>query len=73
MSYVTIGDARYFYQIASEQSGAERPALILLHGSGGDSSVWEKQIGGFGHNVTVIAPDLPGHGGSTPTPAMSGL
>jgi pimeloyl-ACP methyl ester carboxylesterase len=36
-------------------------ALILLHGSGGDSSVWEEQLS---ENITIIAPDLPGHGQS---------
>jgi len=64
MPYLSIGDARYFYQIAPEHSAAEHPALILLHGSGGDSSVWEKQIDGFGRDAAVIAPDLPGHGQS---------
>ena len=38
--------------------------LVLLHGSGGDSSVWEKQIQGLGDDVRTIAPDLPGHGQS---------
>lgn len=35
--------------------------MILLHGSGGDSSVWEKQLG---QDIPLIAPDLPGHGQS---------
>jgi pimeloyl-ACP methyl ester carboxylesterase len=60
----TIGTAQYFYQISSDHIASEIPVLILLHGSGGDSSVWEKQIAGFDHKVTVVAPDLPGHGQS---------
>ncbi len=64
MPCATIGDARYFYQTAPEHSAAEQPALILLHGSGGDSSVWEGQIQGLGHGIKMIAPDLPGHGQS---------
>jgi len=64
MPYLSIGDVRYFYQIAPEHSAAEQPALILLHGSGGDSSVWGAQIEGLGHRIKVIAPDLPGHGQS---------
>ena len=64
MPYVSIGDARYFYQISSDPIAPELPVLVLLHGSGGDSSVWEKQIYGFGREVAVIAPDLPGHGQS---------
>jgi pimeloyl-ACP methyl ester carboxylesterase len=64
MSWAIIEDVRCFYQIASAHNAEAAPVLILLHGSGGDSSVWENQIGGFGHNITVIAPDLPGHGQS---------
>ena len=60
----TIGTAQYFYQILSDQIASELPVLLLLHGSGGDSSVWEKQIDGFGREITVLAPDLPGHGQS---------
>jgi pimeloyl-ACP methyl ester carboxylesterase len=64
MPCVTIRTAQYFYQISSDQIVSKLPVLILLHGSGGDSSVWEKQIDGFGREVAVIAPDLPGHGQS---------
>jgi pimeloyl-ACP methyl ester carboxylesterase len=64
MPCVTIRTAQYFYQISSDHIAPELPVLILLHGSGGDSSVWEKQIDGFGREVAVIAPDLPGHGQS---------
>ncbi len=71
MPCVTIGDARYFYQTAPEHSAAEQPALILLHGSGGDSSVWEGQIQGLGHGIKIIAPDLPGHGQSDGPLCMS--
>ena len=64
MPCVTIRTAQYFYQISSDQIASKLPVLILLHGSGGDSSVWEKQIDGFGHDAAVIAPALPGHGQS---------
>jgi len=64
MPCVTISTAQYFYQISSDQIASELPVLVLLHGSGGDSSVWEKQIDGFGREITVLAPDLPGHGQS---------
>ena len=62
MPFVTIGSARFFYRGSIHKTSAERPALIFLHGSGGDSSVWEKQIQGLDPYFTVIAPDLPGHG-----------
>ncbi len=64
MPYVNIDDARYFYQLSSPPVTSAEMALILLHGSGGDSSVWEEQLRGLGLAITVIAPDLPGHGKS---------
>jgi pimeloyl-ACP methyl ester carboxylesterase len=64
MPYVTIEDARYFYEISSGTAPSEQAVIILLHGSGGDSSVWEEQVRGLGQNIRTIAPDLPGHGKS---------
>jgi len=61
MPHITIGAARYFYRTSKGKTAAGRNLLILLHGSGGDSSVWEKQLS---ENIPMIAPDLPGHGQS---------
>jgi pimeloyl-ACP methyl ester carboxylesterase len=42
-----------------------RPALLLLHGAGLDRSVWDAQATGLAaRGRAVLAPDLPGHGGS---------
>jgi len=61
MPYITVAASQYFYRTNNSPAAADGNTLILLHGSGGDSSVWEKQLGG---NSAVIAPDLPGHGQS---------
>jgi pimeloyl-ACP methyl ester carboxylesterase len=61
MPHIRIGAACYFYLTNKDQTAAGRHILILLHGSGGDSSVWEKQLS---ENIPMIAPDLPGHGRS---------
>jgi pimeloyl-ACP methyl ester carboxylesterase len=42
-------------------------AVLLLHGLGGDHTVWNAQIGPLGERYRVLAPDLRGHGRS-PTP-----
>lgn len=42
-------------------------AVLLLHGLGGDHTVWNAQIGPLGEKFRVLAPDLRGHGRS-PTP-----
>ena len=64
MPDATIGSSQFFYRMSSDAIPADRTVLILLHGSGGDSSVWEEQLLAFAPFITVIAPDLPGHGES---------
>lgn len=46
-----------------------RAVLMLVHGSGGDSSVWTRQLEGLSRRFRVVAPDLPGHGASGGGPA----
>jgi pimeloyl-ACP methyl ester carboxylesterase len=40
------------------------PAVLLLHGWGGDHSVWNAQIEPLSEKLHVLAPDLRGHGRS---------
>lgn len=47
------------------------PALIFLHGVGGDSSAWDDQISSFGINRRTIAWDMPGYGKSAPLDDVS--
>ncbi|CAB4859756.1 unannotated protein [freshwater metagenome] len=42
------------------------PVLLLIHGMAGDFHNWQGVIEPLARNHTVIAPDLPGHGGSAP-------
>jgi pimeloyl-ACP methyl ester carboxylesterase len=42
------------------------PVLLLIHGMAGTSENWEAVIEPLARGHTVIAPDLPGHGGSAP-------
>lgn len=39
-------------------------AVLLLHGVGGDHSLWNAQIGALSARYRVLAPDLRGHGRS---------
>jgi pimeloyl-ACP methyl ester carboxylesterase len=41
------------------------PPLVMLHGPGEFAERWTRVIPGLAANHRVIAPDLPGHGGST--------
>jgi pimeloyl-ACP methyl ester carboxylesterase len=42
------------------------PVLLLIHGLGGTRNTWRYLIDDLARTHTVIAPDLPGHGGSDP-------
>ncbi len=44
----------------------EGPVLLLIHGLGGSYENWAEVIEPLARTHTVIAPDLPGHGGSAP-------
>jgi pimeloyl-ACP methyl ester carboxylesterase len=42
------------------------PVLLLIHGIAGSRENWQAVIEPLARNNTVLAPDLPGHGGSAP-------
>jgi pimeloyl-ACP methyl ester carboxylesterase len=49
------------------------PAAVFIHGAGMDHTVWALQTRSFAHHGrSVLALDLPGHGGSE-GPALSGI
>ena len=39
------------------------PPLLLLHGAYEDSRIWARVLGELARDFTVIALDMPGHGG----------
>jgi pimeloyl-ACP methyl ester carboxylesterase len=47
-----------------ETAGAGGVSLVLVHGSGGNTSVWRAQMAGLADVARVLAVDLPGHGRS---------
>lgn len=53
--------------------GGEGPPLILVHGLGGAASNWTELAALLGSRHRLLVPDLPGHGGSSALPAVSGL
>lgn len=51
-----------------ELSGDD-PAMVLIHGAGMDSTVWQQQTRFLAHRrLRAVAVDLPGHGGSDGEP-----
>ena len=56
----TAGNIYYF---ASKQGVVSKPAVVLIHGAGGDHLHWPHNVRRLG-KYQVLAPDLPGHGKS---------
>jgi pimeloyl-ACP methyl ester carboxylesterase len=53
------------HTISYVQKGAG-PLLLLIHGMAGSLDTWRSVIDPLARNATVLAVDLPGHGGSSP-------
>lgn len=49
----------------SYRRAGEGPVVVLIHGLASYSGTWDQVVPLLAEHVTVIAPDLPGHGGST--------
>ena len=53
--------------------GGSGPPLVLVHGLGGAASNWTELAPLLETRHRLLVPDLPGHGGSSALPAVSGL
>ncbi len=60
------GRTRYFV-------AGDGPPLLLVHGLGGSATNWVELAPLLASQHRVIAPDLPGHGGSEPLAGLAGL
>jgi pimeloyl-ACP methyl ester carboxylesterase len=53
--------------------GGDGPTVILIHGLGGAATNWTELAPLLARRHRVLAPDLPGHGGSEPLAEVTGL
>jgi pimeloyl-ACP methyl ester carboxylesterase len=64
MSYITINDAKIYYQAQGDHLSDQTP-IVLIHGSTVDSQTdWDSLIPGLAQHYKVFAPDCRGHGKS---------
>jgi pimeloyl-ACP methyl ester carboxylesterase len=54
------------------EGGTGKP-LLLIHGAGATAKLWHRQMGPFAIHFRVIAPDLPGFGGSARCPEIKSV
>jgi pimeloyl-ACP methyl ester carboxylesterase len=57
----------------SYQRAGEGPPLVLVHGAGDDSRIWQPQLAALADEFTVVAWDEPGAGRSCDVPVGFGL
>lgn len=67
---VTTGDGLEWHYLRS-QAAADKPAVLLVHGFGADSSNWVRFANALEGEFRFIIPDLPGHGDTTATTDMN--
>ena len=59
-------------EIAYRRAGAG-PPLVMLHGAASDGRIWGPQLDALASELTVVAWDQPGAGGSSDPPDDFGL
>ena len=55
-------------EVSYEDYGAG-PVVLLIHGSPGNGKAWQRVGERLAERFRIVAPDLPGHGATTPQPA----
>ena len=73
---VIVRGTRIRVETSGRRTG-DTPPLVLVHGAGGDASLWAPQEERFREETRVLRVELPGHGGSggggeTTVPAYAG-
>jgi magnesium chelatase accessory protein len=64
--FVEAAGLRWHVQVMGEG-----PVLLLLHGTGASTHSWRAVMPKLAPHFTVVAPDLPGHAFTNPTPKQS--
>jgi pimeloyl-ACP methyl ester carboxylesterase len=72
MPRITLDGQVWRYRAAG-RTHPDRPPLLLVHGAAGGQYVWHALIRALGPAHRILAPDLPGHGGSLPLAGPHGL
>ena len=69
---LVVNGAETFVATGGREFDPALPTMVFLHGAGLDHSVWALLARSFAHRgFGVLAPDLPGHGGSGGAPLAS--
>ena len=74
MATIRVRDRNTYYHDGGIPWEKGRPAVIFLHGGGGEHSMWQQQSRALAHGgFNVAALDLPGHGKSEDDPSIASV
>ena len=74
MATISVNGKQCGYGNGGKAWEAGQPAAVLIHGAGGDHTVWMLQSRALAHaGWNVVAVDLPGHGASQDVPAIKSV
>src|ERR1700709_2274543 len=66
---LSVNGSDTFVATGGREFDRSQPAIVLLHGAGFDHTTWALHSRWFAHHgLSVLAPDLPGHGRSSGAP-----
>jgi pimeloyl-ACP methyl ester carboxylesterase len=68
MSTMKLKTATLHGRLVTYAEAGDGPVLLLIHGMGGTYENWRAVLEPLARHHRVLAPDLPGHGGSAPGP-----
>jgi pimeloyl-ACP methyl ester carboxylesterase len=60
----TLKNFSFGYQGGKSPFREDRPTLVMIHGAGGNSTIWSSQLKLLDKEINTYAIDLPGHGQS---------
>lgn len=74
MAWTELNGKRFHYSTGGKEWQDGQPAVVFVHGAGGDQSVWKFQSRAISHaGWNVMAVDLPGHGRSDDLPELASV
>ena len=62
MVLAKLKDLKIGFKIGPDSFSEKKPTLVMIHGAGGRSQIWQGQIHPLKDSLNTLALDLPGHG-----------
>ena len=64
IGFQEIDGVKIAYRVNADGLSNDRKSIVLIHGSGCDHTLWDRQFGELEQDFNTVGVDLPGHGRS---------